>query len=609
MQWYRIPICFIAYLIFQGVLYPVFAQSELELNYEQTAEYFIERVSNAQESSYQEVIDFYSDLLFKKRSVKLKIQQCTFIDKVFFNEDEYYNPKFEEFGACLDELKREYTKYPEASIYYLYNQYGDSSIVQIEELSDSLKKLDKELPNNIWMAYSKLANHYSGTDSRLAISYGLDAMRTNDKEDLSVLIAKHYLKVDEKIKAKEILSENIDTSSTSYNEYQKAELFEELECYKEAYEIYLRLNNEWNNKSEIGRVLKKIGRIKEARKYLIEASESEWNNRKSLEEIFLFDLEYSSGDSVLISYNEMRNEGFWADPFGIYKARMIIEKGAFGFKFRDVIPFFSFIILILICITIPYLLVVPVYSFGKWKQDQGAIPKIFDDRWDLKHFWYITSLFLLVSFLAEILFNYSDFISSWNDEFVEEKLDRLYLAKTVLFSDIFLIIGTFILFRKKDWNYFWYGESSIGKNIGFGIVFYFLLRIVYLINATIFDLNNTGSGMAASLIEEAILGLIDNYGIFSAFLTLVIIAPILEEIQFRGIMLGSASKYIPFWASNILQSLLFVAVHDNYSLSIFYFCFGMFTGYLRKKTGSYVAPITLHMINNLIAFFVILLRF
>jgi membrane protease YdiL (CAAX protease family) len=33
----------------------------------------------------------------------------------------------------------------------------------------------------------------------------------------------------------------------------------------------------------------------------------------------------------------------------------------------------------------------------------------------------------------------------------------------------------------------------------------------------------------------------------------------------------------------------------------------MFTGYLRKKTGSYVAPIALHMINNFIAFFAIIL--
>lgn len=217
-------------------------------------------------------------------------------------------------------------------------------------------------------------------------------------------------------------------------------------------------------------------------------------------------------------------------------------------------------------------------------------------------------MFLIVSFLAEILFSYSDFIASWNDEFVEEKLDRLYLARTVIFSDVILVIGTFLLFKRKDWDYLWKGENPIGKDIGLGIAFYFVVRIIYLINVAIFGSDNIGSGMATSLIEEAILGVIENYGSFAAFLTLVIIAPVLEEIQFRGIMLGSASKYIPFWGANILQSVLFVAVHDNYSLFLFYFCFGMLAGYLRKNTGNYIAPISLHMINNLLAYFVILLR-
>ena len=584
-----------------------FAQSELDLNYDQTAEFFIEKVNNAQESSYSEVIAYYEKELRKNDSAFLKIQKCTFIDKVFFNEDEYYNPKYQEFESCLDELKNNYSNSVEAVIYYHFHQYDEASVAELEQIVDSLNESGATLPYNIWMAYKDLANHYSDENPGLAISYAKDAMKANDSEDLSILIAREYLKIDEKASAEKILVDNIDSTAIDYNEYERAELLEELGNYELAYKIYLRLNDDWDNQSELGRVLKILGRTDEARKYLRDASNNDWNKRKALEEVFLFDLEYSSIDSLEVSYNEMRDYGFWTDPFGIYRAKMVSEKGILDFRGRDLIPIFSFLVLILVCLAIPYLWIVPIFSFGKWRNDHGVIRTPFDERWELKHFWYISSLFLLVSFLTEILFNYSEFVASFNDEFIEENINRLVLAKTFVLSDIILIAGTFILFRKKDFRYFLGEKEELGKNIGLGIAFYILLRMVFAIS-TLFSGGDASAGLqGVSLIEESIFGVTEHYGSFVAFFAVVIIAPILEEIQFRGIMLGSASKYIPFWAANVIQSLLFVAVHDNYSLFIFYFCFGMFAGYLRKKTGSYLAPIVLHMINNFIAFFAIML--
>ena len=603
----RILLLFFVGTLFQFIPDNANAQSELSLDYDQTAEFFIEQVGNAQESSYSEVIAYYEEELRKRASVYLKIQKCTFIDKVFFNEDEYYNPKFEEFETCLEELKSNYSNSVEAVIYYHFHQYEESSITILEEIVDSLNQTESELPYNIWMAYKDLANHYSDENPGLTISYAKDAMKSNESEDLSILIAKQYVKINEKASAERVLIDNVDSTAIDYNEYERAELLEELGNYELAYQIYLRLNEDWDNQSEIGRVLKVLGRTDEARKYLREASNNNWNKRKALEEIFLFDLEYSSIDSLEVSYNEMRDQGFWADPFGIYRAKMFSEKGIIDFRGRDLLPFFSFIVLILICLVIPYLWIVPIHSFGKWRNDHGVIRTPFDQRWDLKHFWYISSLFLMVSFLTEILFNYSEFVASFNDEFIEENINRLVLAKTFVLSDIILIAGTFILFKKKDFSYFLGERGDIGKNIGLGIAFYILLRIVFGIS-TFFSGSDTSAGLqGVSIIEESIFGVTENYGSFVAFFAVVIVAPIIEEIQFRGIMLGSASKYIPFWAANIIQSLFFVAAHDNYSLFIFYFCFGMFTGYLRKKTGSYVAPIALHMVNNFIAFFAIIL--
>lgn len=241
----RVLLFFLGCAILQFIPDNLIAQSELGLNYDQTAEFFIERVSNAQESSYSEVIAYYEKELRKKDSAALKIQQCTFIDKVFFNEDEYYNPKYGEFETCLEELKNNYSNSVEAVIYYHFHQYEESSIVKLEQVVDSLNESGATLPYNIWMAYKDLANHYTDDNPGLAISYAKDAMKANSSEDLSILIAKQYLKIDEKTSAERILIDNVDSTAFDYNEYERAELLEELGNYESAYEIYLRLNDDW----------------------------------------------------------------------------------------------------------------------------------------------------------------------------------------------------------------------------------------------------------------------------------------------------------------------------------------------------------------------------
>lgn len=78
----------------------------------------------------------------------------------------------------------------------------------------------------------------------------------------------------------------------------------------------------------------------------------------------------------------------------------------------------------------------------------------------------------------------------------------------------------------------------------------------------------------------------------------IILAPISEEITFRGLTMGYASKVLPFWAANILQSLLFGVIHLNLFQGIYAFFLGLFLGWVCKTGHGIRFSILLHMIFN-----------
>ncbi|MDB5180066.1 MAG: rane protein of unknown function [Candidatus Saccharibacteria bacterium] len=98
-------------------------------------------------------------------------------------------------------------------------------------------------------------------------------------------------------------------------------------------------------------------------------------------------------------------------------------------------------------------------------------------------------------------------------------------------------------------------------------------------------------------------GLSHGYEYILAFVTLVIIAPVSEEILFRGYLLGKLRKYVPVWASILITSLLFGIVHFEWNVGVDVFALSIILCLLRIQTGRLWPSIVLHMIKNGIAFY------
>ena len=88
-----------------------------------------------------------------------------------------------------------------------------------------------------------------------------------------------------------------------------------------------------------------------------------------------------------------------------------------------------------------------------------------------------------------------------------------------------------------------------------------------------------------------------------AFIMLVIVAPIAEELLFRGYLLGKLRKYAPLWISILITSVLFAIVHFAWNVGLDVFALSIVLCVLRVVSGSLWPSIMLHMLKNGVAFY------
>jgi uncharacterized protein len=162
---------------------------------------------------------------------------------------------------------------------------------------------------------------------------------------------------------------------------------------------------------------------------------------------------------------------------------------------------------------------------------------------------------------------------------------------------------------------FWYRHETFGEIRGK------LAYLVHIKNICKFACLALGcqlfvSGLL-SILTEYFPKAFDNYGntinsILSGnpivvVIVTIIIAPITEELIFRGVTLHMANRNIPFLGANVLQAMLFGMYHGNLVQGIYAAGLGFILGLIYEKYRTIYAPILLHMMVNASAFFLMLL--
>lgn len=159
------------------------------------------------------------------------------------------------------------------------------------------------------------------------------------------------------------------------------------------------------------------------------------------------------------------------------------------------------------------------------------------------------------------------------------------------------------------------GFAAIGlkrprwRDPAYGMAAVPLYFILYLASVTVI----THFVPSLNINEQQQLGFNNVHGtepLLLTFISLVILPPLAEEIMVRGLLYSSLKKAMPMAAAVIATSAIFAAAHlpeggaagPLYIAALDTFVLSLVLIYLREKTGSLWASITLHAIKNGIAF-------
>jgi len=134
------------------------------------------------------------------------------------------------------------------------------------------------------------------------------------------------------------------------------------------------------------------------------------------------------------------------------------------------------------------------------------------------------------------------------------------------------------------------------------LLFILAVNILYSYAITTLHLHLTTNDQV--VLQESKYAPISVYAILAGS---VLIAPFCEEVFFRGFVLtGLLRDLSPTWAI-LISSLLFAVAHADPGSFVPLFAIGLCLGFLRLRTGSTWAGISLHVLNNLLSSVLIIL--
>jgi len=137
---------------------------------------------------------------------------------------------------------------------------------------------------------------------------------------------------------------------------------------------------------------------------------------------------------------------------------------------------------------------------------------------------------------------------------------------------------------------------SYGKTI---VRFFELLILIAVLNCLVYVIDQW---LGLKLPEQSLV-LAAQQGSPAVFIAIMIpavfLAPISEELLFRGALYRFFNSILSGWEATVLSALIFAAIHWNLRFFLPLFAMGLVLQAAYKESGSLRSCILIHMLNNL----------
>ena len=102
-------------------------------------------------------------------------------------------------------------------------------------------------------------------------------------------------------------------------------------------------------------------------------------------------------------------------------------------------------------------------------------------------------------------------------------------------------------------------------------------------------------------LQESLVALLATRDLWALGLIIVlavVIAPVAEELLFRGFLQPAAERWFGTWPAIFLSAVFFAVAHSHFTVMLPMFILGLTAAWIFARTRSLVGPVVLHAANN-----------
>lgn len=196
------------------------------------------------------------------------------------------------------------------------------------------------------------------------------------------------------------------------------------------------------------------------------------------------------------------------------------------------------------------------------------------------------------------------YIMAWISSWWEYERILLYVNGFMTQGAFLLTILVIMKVRKWNWRDLGWTEVS-GRYVGSVLTLYILTWIINIIYVAY--LVESGFTPPETDVYTKLMGNPTLLTFILNFILAGLLAPIIEETMFRGIIFGSLQTYMGKWTAAGISAAIFSGLHFQSYGFIPRFVLGMVLAYLVMKHKSIKPSVALHAVNNIVALLLVVI--
>ncbi|MBN3756755.1 CPBP family intramembrane metalloprotease [Paraburkholderia sp. Tr-20389] len=557
-----------------------------------------ELVSTQQQAAYKKVLDAY-EAAQKQRpdDAALAIARCTFIQHYAWAEDlAWTDVASKDLDACRTRLEKQFPSNADALLFNLEQRFGKDATSVGEPLvarSAGWSTAQKaRLHASLSRAYAMqkddrrageeavIAAHLDPASPQLIDAVRFLGTHGKVKEGVALLSASPVPKMAWQASRRINVAVDALTPAAALDELRRTdEAGLKIDTYTRA------------------RALQHAGNSTAAQSVLSADKAPIKNETPPLRQLRLdvaFDTHDANAAAAVIAdeYSRTHNATRLASAY----AHLLSLSPAAAFT-RDLLPLaFSCLMTVAIIACLPGLLMFPVHYRGVVRLRKGEVSEPLFAGIGLRHAWYALSLFSVVLWLVMSFHSGTALIAQ-----VKDKVGRVGwqsdLVIAYVWTLLFAAAGLAWIMRRIAWRGLW-GRGA--WQLKWMLPAAAVLSINVLRWATASHAPHVADTSVVSFAQSIVIGAKAMGSLPLAVAILCVAVPIIEELVFRGGLLGGLSRHLGFRWSNVIQAVVFASMHQDLRAFAYLFLLALVAGWLAKKTKGLAMPMLLHAVNNAI---------